>query len=63
MRAALLIKAVSYLILGVLFIVLATNSAGEGLWNVTTVILMIVTALSFLAFFRLLYRYIRTPKQ
>lgn len=62
MKAGFIIKAISYFILGVLFVVLATGSAGEGLWNVTTVILMVVAALSFLAFFRLLLRYIRTPK-
>lgn len=57
MKSALLTKAIMYLLMGILFTILATGSAGENIWNITTIILMIVATLSFLAFFRFLFKY------
>lgn len=62
MKSALFTKALMYLLMGILFTILAIGSAGETIWSVTTIIFMFVATLSFLAFFRFLMRYIRSRK-
>lgn len=62
MRSSLLTKAIMYLLVGILFTILALESVIETVWNPTTMILIFVATLGFLAFFRFIYRYIRSEK-
>jgi len=62
MRSSLLMKAIIYLLLGILFTYIAITSAGETIWTPTTILFIFVATLGFLAFFRFLFRYIRQLK-
>lgn len=46
--------AIVYIVLGVIFFYMATQTAGETIWNVPTVILLIFATLEFGVGFRLI---------
>lgn len=45
MRTSPLAMAIIYLLMGILFIYIATQTAGDTVWNVTTIILAVVATM------------------
>ncbi|ANB57063.1 hypothetical protein GFC29_3074 [Anoxybacillus sp. B7M1] len=63
MRISPLSTALFYFLMGALFTYLAIQSARGGIWNFSTVALMVLATLDFGVFLRLITLYIRIRNQ
>lgn len=63
MRASPKIMANVYFILGILFVFIATKSAGETVWNSITILLALIATLYFGVGIRLMRNHLRKKKE
>ncbi|WP_339229765.1 YdiK family protein [Oceanobacillus sp. FSL K6-2867] len=60
---SLIVKAIIYLIMAIIFIYVAVQSKGETIWNPNTLIFAAVATLAFGVALRLLGKYLRIKKK
>lgn len=63
MRTSPKVMANVYFIMGILFLFMATQSAGETVWNFSTMLLAIIATLDFGVAIRLMRNHLRNKKK
>lgn len=63
MRTSPIVMANVYFIMGVLFLYVAAQSAGETVWNFTTMVLAIIATLDFGVALKLMRNHLRNRKK